>query len=231
MLKERNTIEVLKKYVEDKRVAYAFTYAFLFVVTVSQKYIYDARDLMAAEKPHLYKHDVKKLINTACTNIYDLQRWVRMYLNEDEDYALDNIKEFQDRFTYEVLVLYNTMLKQSASRWFKNDYELATICVRVDLAHLLLEFWQRMSRNVVNNMPPPLNKTTNDYDVKINQCNKAIRNFITHKNVSPNVEEVERLSTEMELQFQGAFRNFVLATTQIFNETLYGKENATTEAG
>lgn len=228
MLKERNTIEVLKKYVENKRVAYAFTYAFLFVVTISQKYIYDARDLMEKEKPHLYKHDVKKLINTACTNIYNLQRWIRTYLNEDEDYVLDNIEEFKDRFTYEVLVLYNTMLRQSAPRWFQHDYELATICVSVDLAHLLLEYWLRMSRNVVNDMPPPLNKVTNDYDVKINKCNWAIRNFITHKNVLPNVE-VEKLSTEMELQFQSAFRGFVLATTQIFNEILYGKENTTTE--
>lgn len=226
MLKERNTIEVLRNYGDNKRIAYAFTYAFLFVVTVAQKHIYDASDLLKQKKPHLYKHEIKKLLKTACNNIYDLQRWVRQYTNEDEDYVLDNIEEFEEKFNKEVFVLYNVMLRQSAPRWFKDDYELATICVRVDLAHLLLEYWQRMSSNVTNDLPYPLNQITNDYDVKTKLCNNAIRNFITHKNVLPNVI-VDKLTTEMELQFQGAFRNFVLATTQIFNEMLYGKQDTT----
>lgn len=225
----RNVIEVLQRYGEDKTMAYAFTYAFLFVLDTADSHIFEARDMFKKNKPELFKHELKQLLNSAYNNIHSLMEIVKQYTKDDVDDVLLCLDDYQDRFNQEIFILYNVMLRQNASRYFKHDYELAKVCTKLDMGHILLEYWERLNNRVLSSMPNPLCETTNNYDKYSRACAFALRSFVTHRLILPDIN-VERLTPQAEKQFQGAFKRFLSSVTCIFNEMKDGKQDSTKDS-
>lgn len=222
IVKAKNIIEILKNHGENRSVAYAFTYAFLFVMDTVDGCIFDGIAKLKKCHKELYRHDIKKWLKSSEEASQWVIRFIRKYANETEDDIFINLDEYQDRFKKEVFILYNVMLRQSANRWFKHDYDLAIICTKLDMANILVEYWIKMSHNVSSAMPPPYNQISNDYDVYLHKICAGIRNFITSKSVLPNIH-VDQLNDGEQNQFKAAFGNFVHIVTEMFNEKLYTK--------
>lgn len=213
-----NTIDVLKEnYKEVNGLVRAFTYSFLFVLDTADNNIFEARDAFKHKFPKLYKHEAKMYLNRAYDSVSRLISVVRPYTKDSWDDTIDNLDEYHERFKKEVFILYNVMLKRS-SKYFFDDYEMAKIVVKLDLAHLILLYWKKMNSNVVSSMPYPLNKTTNDYDTLIDSCLTSIRRFTKVKGIVSDKEVVVEYTKEDEANYLGAFSNFRSALTKIFNE-------------
>lgn len=221
-IKDKNIIEILRHYGDSKSISYAFTYAFLFVMDTVDSYIFEGIDKLKKTHKNLYRHNIKKWLQGSQDASQWIMRYIKKYTNEAEDDVFYNLDNYQDRFQKEVFILYNVMLRQSANRWFKNDYDLAVTCTKLDMANILVEYWMKMSRNVAYAFPHPLCNISNDYDAYLKKICAGIRNFITDKNVLPNIE-VYQLNENEQGQFKGAFGTFVKVVTQIFNEMLYDK--------
>lgn len=222
----RNMIDVLRFFGDNKCISYSYAYTFLFVLDIAEGYLATAIELLEDERPELYRHELKKLINTTEKSIGHTQSIVRKYITgESYTNIMDRLYEYQQKFKTEVFMLYNIMLRQSAVRWFKGDYTLAKICTQLDFVHLVLVYWMRMSGDVVKGMPTPLNKTKNNYDTYILQAIASIKHFINHRDVLDR-KEMEGLTKSQENEFNSAFKNFVLRLTDLFGDMMESKKSA-----
>lgn len=212
----KNIIEVLERYGEHGRVGRSYAYFFLFILKVIDSYILQSIQDLQAYRPDLYKQQFKKMLNDARRSNRQLTEIIRTYARGNNN---PDIKKIEQRYFKEVFVLYNTILKQSSTRWFKGDYEMAKICTRLDMSHVLLSYWQKMTCQLIDGLPYPLNKTTNNYEIFIERCKSHLHDFVVHPKVLPDVE-VARLTPEAEDAFRGAFVPFVKAVTNIFSEMM-----------
>ena len=226
MLKERNVIEVLHRYGENKKVGFAYAFSFLYVIDPLDDYIFKAQEELIKKRPSLYKRNLKKMINEAYNNIHSLADRIKIYINEDWDIVLQNLDDYKERYKREIQVLYFTMLQQSGYRWFGGDTDLAQICVKLDMCHVVLAYWQKMTNQLIAGLPYPINKITNDYEIMIERCRRNLHDFVVDPQALPK-KDVRQLTEKAEKEFQSAFVAFVHSVTQVFSDMIQDGENRT----
>ena len=105
----RNIIELLKEEKNKRRLP-------LYVHVTLLMIIFLTAESLKKLKPHLYKHSLKKRINSAYNACHELLSMIKPYTEEDWDCVLDNLDEYKARFQQNVFILYNTMLRQTKNK-------------------------------------------------------------------------------------------------------------------
>lgn len=213
----RNIIELLKEEGEERE-AYALAYVYMFIADIADDYIFDGRESLKKLKPHLYKHSLKKRINNAYNACHELLSMIKPYTEEDWDCVLDNLDEYKDRFHKNVFILYNTMLRQTKTKWFE-DYDLAKICTQLEVGEILLEYMRRSNDSILENAHSVVRKmaSSNDYDIHLNNTLFNLHHFFGEL---LNWRELEDLGEDHHIEFRNAFNQFLTGSNAVYTENL-----------
>lgn len=212
-----NTIDALLKYGENKKMGVAFAYAFAYVSDLCYMYLFDAQTELKKNYPALYRHNVKRLVKSACEKSLTLTSMIKVYIPEEWDSVIDNLEELRQKYETEFFILYNTLLKSSTKRFY-DDYEMAKIITKLDVAQLAMTYWRRLESVVIRRLTPPLNELTCDYDVVIDSIRGNIYRLLKEKSIEPTKKGVIPLTPEEQSTYNGAMLNFGKSVANIYKE-------------